>query len=97
MMTNTPTTVEDYALGVWQNGTNDDVWNACFRWSPDTPELVYDDPDGYPAGSTPGLIDVAGELLERIMRTPDFTVGDLTHDEVVNAIIKRHPLLGGPC
>ena len=88
------TTVSDYALGIWQYGTNDDVWDACFRWAPDAPELVHEDPDAY--GEGPGLIDVAGELLERIERTPDFTVGDLTHEQVKAAIVRRHPLLGPP-
>lgn len=89
-------TVEDYALGIWQSGTNDDVWDACFGWPQrnDTPELVYGDPEGYPPGHTPGLVDVASELLERILMSPDFTVGDLTHDEVVAAILRRHPILG---
>lgn len=86
--------VEDYALGIWQYGTNDDVWHACFRWADDAPELEYEDATAYPPGELPGLIDVAGELLERIIATPDFTVGDLTHDEVVRAIVRRHPLLG---
>jgi hypothetical protein len=85
-------TVEDYALALWQNGTNDDVWDACFRWADDTPELEHEDPDAYPEGPT--LTDVAGELLERIIATPDFTVGDLTHEQVVAAILRRHPLLG---
>jgi hypothetical protein len=91
--------VEDYALSIWQNGTNDDVWDACFGWPRDirdVPELEYSDPDGYPPGQTPGLIDVAGELLERIERSPDFTVGDMTHEQVVAAIVRRWPLLGPP-
>lgn len=62
------------ALGIWQNGSNDDVWDACFERG----------------------IDVAGELLTRIEGTPDFTVGDLTHEQVVAAILRRHPLLGPP-
>lgn len=90
-------TPEEYALAVWQNGSNDDVWDACFRWAQDAPELEYDDPDAHPPGETPGLLDVAGELLERIRNTPDFTVGDLTHEQVMAAIVRRHPLLGpGP-
>lgn len=90
-------TVEEYALSIWQNGTNDDVWDACFRWRDDAPDdLEYDNPEAYPAHETPGLLDVAGELLERIEATPDFTVGDLTHEQVVAAIIRRHPLLGPP-
>ncbi len=93
-------TVEDYALGIWQNGSNDDVWDACFGWPAETrrdfPELVYSDPECYPPGQTPGLSDVAGELLERMIAT-GFTVGDLTHDEAVAAIVRRHPILGpGP-
>jgi hypothetical protein len=89
--------VEDYALAIWQNESNDTVWDACFRWTDNPPiELEYDEPEAYPPGETPGLIDVAGELLERIRATPDFTVGDLTHDEVIAAIIRRHPLLGPP-
>lgn len=87
-------TVEDYALAIWQNGSNDDVWDACFRWAPDAPELERDDPEAYPPGYEPSLLDVAGELLERIIATPDFTVGDLTHEQVVAAILRRHPLLG---
>lgn len=88
-------TVEDYALGIWQNGTNDDVWDACFRWTDNPPvELVYEDPEAYPPGHTPGLVDVASELLERIMRSPDFTVGDLTHEQVIAAIVRRYPILG---
>lgn len=89
--------VEDYALAIWQNGSNDDVWDACFGWpwGNDTPELEWEDPEGYPPGVTPGLADVAGELLERIMAT-DFTVGDLTNEQVVAAILRRHPILGPP-
>ena len=90
-------TPEAYADSVWTNGTNDDVWAACFGWTRDirdVPELEYSDPEGYPPGATPGLLDVAAALLERIERSPDFTVGDLTHDEVVAAIVRRHPLLG---
>lgn len=86
--------VAEYALAIWQNGTNDDVWNACFRWADDAPELTYGDPEAYPAGEEPGLEDVAGELLERIIATPDFTVGDLTHDQVIAAITRRWPILG---
>lgn len=85
-------TVEEYALSIWQYGSSDDVWNACFRWAPDAPELEHADPDAYPDG--PALIDVAGELLEYIYRTPDFTVGDLTHKQVIAAILRRYPLLG---
>ena len=86
--------VSEYALGIWQNGSNDDVWDACFRWAPDAPELEHDYPDAYPPDETPGLADVAGELLERIIATPDFAVGDLTHEQVIAAILKRHPILG---
>ena len=87
-------TVEDYALGIWQNGTNDDVWLACFRWRDDAPELVHEDPDAYPEG--PSLVDVAGELLQRIESDPTWTVGDLTHEQVIERIVRRHPLLGPP-
>ena len=45
---------EEYALGIWQSGSNDDVWDACFRWDPNAPELVYSDPQYYPPGATPG-------------------------------------------
>ncbi len=88
-------TVEDYALAIWQNGSNDDVWAALFGWpwGNDTPELVYPDPEGYPPGHTPGLEDVAGELLERIIDT-GFTVGDLTNEQVIASILRRYPLLG---
>lgn len=89
--------VNEYALGIWQNGTNDDVWDAIFRWRDDAPDdLTFEFPDAYPTGETPGLLDVAAELLERIEATPDFTVGDLTHEQVVAAILRRHPMLGPP-
>jgi hypothetical protein len=89
-------TVEDYAQGIWSSGSNDDVWDAIFRWPRDAYdlELEYGDPEGYPPDETPGLADVAGELLEKIMRSPDFTVGDLTHEQVIAAIIRRWPILG---
>ena len=60
------------ALGIWQNGSNDDVWDAVF---------------------TRG-VDVAGELLEIIRRVPDYTVGDLTHEQVIASIERRYPILG---
>lgn len=60
------------ALAIWQNGSNDDVWDAIFR----------------------GGEDLAGELLAIIERVPDFTVGDLTHDEVIANIVRRYPILG---
>jgi hypothetical protein len=90
-------TVEDYAQGIWSSGSNDDVWEACFRWNDRDLrdiELVYSDPEGYPPGETPGLEDIAGELLEKIMQSPDFTVGDLTHEQVIDAIVRRYPILG---
>lgn len=63
---------EAEATAVWQNGTNDQVWDAIF----DGGEFI------------------AAHLLERIERTPDFTVGDLTHDECVASILRRYPILG---
>ncbi len=89
--------VEDYALGIWQNGSNDDVWAACFGWpyGNDTPELEYSDPEAYPPGSTPGLVDVAAEMLDRMIAT-GFTVGDMTHEQTVAQLLRRHPLLGPP-
>lgn len=63
---------EEKARAVWQNGSNDDVWDAIFR-------------EGE---------DVAGELLEIIRRVPDFTVGDLTHEQVIANIERRYPILG---
>lgn len=39
-------------------------------------------------------VDVAAELLTRIENTPEFTVGDLTHEQVVAGILRRHPILG---
>lgn len=65
---------EQEALATWQNGSNDDVWDAVFKRG----------------------INVAGELLQRIENTPDFTVGDLTHEQVIAAILRRYPLLGPP-
>jgi hypothetical protein len=62
----------DEALAIWQNGSNDDVWDAVFKRG----------------------VDVAGELLEIIRRVPDFTVGDLTHEQCVAAIERRYPILG---
>lgn len=59
------------ALGIWQNGTNDQVWEAVFERG----------------------VDMAAELLDRIEGTPDFTVGDLTHDQVVATILRRYPIL----
>ncbi len=41
----------------------------------------------------PGGLTLAEHLLERIERT-DFTVGDLTHEECVAAILRRYPILG---
>ncbi len=86
--------VEDYALAIWQNGSNEDVWRSCFEWADDAPELKYSVPEAYPESVAPSLIDVAGEHLERIIRMADFTVGDLTHEQVIEHILRRHPLLG---
>lgn len=85
--------VEDYALAIWQNGSNDDVWNACFEWADDVPELTHSIPEAY-GYESPRLIDVAAELLGRIVASPDFTVGDLTHEQVIATILKRYPILG---
>jgi hypothetical protein len=60
------------ALGIWQNGSNDDVWNAIFERGE----------------------DVAGALLEIIRRVPEYTVGDLTHEQVIANIERRYPILG---
>jgi hypothetical protein len=63
---------EAEALAIWQNGSNDDVWDAVFERG------EY----------------IAGELLEIIRRVPDFTVGDLTHEQVIAQIERRYPILG---
>lgn len=87
-------TVEEYALGIWQSGSNNEVWDALWRWPRDFNEdLTYSDPEAYPPGETPGLVDVAAELLERI-RDTGFTVGDLTNEQVIEAILRRYPILG---
>jgi len=38
---------------------------------------------------------VAGELLPKIESDPEFRVGDLTHAQCVEAIVRRYPLIGG--
>lgn len=76
---------EEFALAVWQNGSNDDVWTAIF----DPPKSRF-----YESVGDIDFTEVAGELLEKIERDPDFVVGDLTHEQVVAAILRRYPILG---
>lgn len=78
----------DLAADVWAYGSSDDVWEALF--SPARSRFHIDGPD------TGSYINVAGELMEKIQRTPEFQVGDLNHEQVVAAILRRYPLLGPP-
>lgn len=77
-------TIDEYTQAVWENRTNAEIFDACFHMPENAPDLGYHD-----------LADVAGDLFERIVNTPDFTAGDLTHEQTVAAIVRRHPLLGG--
>ena len=76
---------ERFAQTVWTYGTADDVWTAIF----DAPRSRFRE-----AGDEYAHVDVAAELLERIERSPDFAVGDLTHDECISAVHRRYPILG---
>lgn len=78
----------EFAQGVWSNGSNDDVWEAIF----DPTRSRFFDRDDH--RGTFEFVAVASELLDRIERTPDFTVGDLTHVQVIAAVHRRYPILG---
>lgn len=76
---------EDAAAGVWQLGSNDDVWEAIMEPARSRfLENVEDYGDH---------INLVAELLPFIEAYKSFTAGDLTHEQVVTAIRKRFPLL----
>lgn len=81
------TPAERLAYDVWAYGSNDHVWEAIFDLPRSKFYDEYQDEDF-------DYIDVAAELFEKIQFTPDFTVGDLTHEQVIEQILRRYPLLG---
>ena len=75
-----------FTQDVWAYGSSDDVWTAIFE---PARSRFFDDVEG-----DLDYVEVAGELLAKIERTPVFAVGDMTHAEVVSAILRRFPILG---
>lgn len=78
-------TPQDVADDVWAYGSNDHVWEAIFE----APRSRY-----YPEHEDVDVTEVAAALLEKIERTPDFTVGDLNQKQAIAQIHRRFPILG---
>lgn len=79
----------EFAAQVWAYGNNDEVWEAVMN---PTKSRFFD-----PNHEGEFLYEeVASELLDRIQRSSDFTVGDLTNEQVQAAIVRRYPILGPP-
>lgn len=79
----------EFAAEVWAYGNSDEVWEAIMN--PPRSRFFNHDLEGEFI-----FEEVASELLDRIQRSPDFTVGDLTNEQVQAAIVRRYPILGPP-
>lgn len=70
--------MDELAIAIWQNYSNDEVWDAIM--APGKSPLMDDVED---------VTEVVADLLELVERTPSFAPGDLTHDQAVAAIRGR--------
>lgn len=75
-----------FAQGLWESRSNQDIWTAIM----DTPAKVTGLDLSLDYGE---LVNVAAEILERIQADPNFTVGDLTHEQVITLIGRKYPIL----